>query len=80
MQHLYNAKSGIVITIGQKRVKFSLWIHNKYCTAYMQGIPVENHTCFKIWKMETDIIPESFQNAEKIHGIHYLQFIGYGDS
>lgn len=30
--------------------------------------------------METDIILEGFQAAEKTHGVRYRQFVGDGDS
>ena len=30
--------------------------------------------------METDIILEGFLQAEKKHGVHYLRFVGDGDS
>ena len=44
-----------------------------------------NHTCFKNWScpsasMESDLILEGFQVAEKQHGVRYMRFIGDGDS
>ncbi len=30
--------------------------------------------------METDILVEGFVDAEKVHGVRYIQFIGDGDS
>ena len=30
--------------------------------------------------METDILVDGFQKAESQHGVHYLRFIGDGDS
>ena len=60
-------------------------VRNKYCTACTQGISQENHVCFQNWEnssceMEPNIILEGFQQAERIHGVRYMRFIGDGDS
>ena len=85
-RHSYNAKSGVAIVIGfETRKRLHIGVRNKYCTACTQGIPKKNHTCFKNWEesscqMEPDILLEAFQQAEKVHGVRYLRFIGDGDS
>ena len=85
-RHSYNAKSGVAIVIGQETRKLlHIGIRNKYCTACTQGIGQENHVCFKNWgesssQMEPDIILEGFQQAERVHGVRYLRFVGDGDS
>ena len=43
------------------------------------------HICFLNWDssssaMEADIILEGFCKCEEQHGIHYIEFIGDGDS
>ena len=84
--HSYNAKSGVAIVIGyETRKLLHIGVRNKYCTACTQGIPKENHACFKNWEesscqMEPDILLEGFQQAERVHGVRYLRFIGDGDS
>ena len=40
--------------------------------------------CYKNWdasssEMETDIILEGFKQAEQVHGVHYIHFVGDGD-
>lgn len=60
-------------------------VRNKYCTACTRGLPPTQHTCYKNWdesssQMETDIILEGFKQAERVHGVRYLRFIGDGDS
>jgi len=85
-RHSYNAKSGVGIIIGQATGKIlHIGVRNKYCTACTQGIPPETHKCFKNWdesssQMESDIILEGFKQAEEVHGVRYLRFIGDGDS
>ncbi len=85
-KHSYNAKSGVAIIIGSVTKKLLyIGVRNKYCSACAQGIPVDNHSCYKNWtasssEMETDIILEGFKKAEQTHGIRYLKFIGDGDS
>ena len=85
-RHSYNAKSGVAIVIGQETRKLlHIGIRNEYCTACTQGIAQENHVCFKNWgesssQMEPDIILEGFQQAERVHGVRYLRFVGDGDS
>ena len=85
-RHSYNAKSGVAIVIGfETRNLLHIGVRNKYCTACTQGIPPKNHTCFKNWEesscqMEPDILLEAFQQAEKVHGVRYLRFIGDRDS
>ena len=85
-RHSYNAKSGVAIVIGQETRKLlHIGIRNKYCTACTQGIAQENHVCFKNrWEsssqMKPDIILEGFQQAERVHGVRFLRFIGDGDS
>ena len=60
-------------------------IRNKYCHACALGGKEKNHACFRNWdasssEMETDIVLEGFMEAERVHGVHYTQFIGDGDS
>ncbi|CAG2237024.1 unnamed protein product [Mytilus edulis] len=43
------------------------------------------HVCFKNWSassqaMESDILVEGFKQAEKVHGLRYMQLIADGDS
>lgn len=85
-RHSYNAKSGVGIIIGQATGKLLyIGVRNKYCTACTQGVPQDKHVCFKNWsqsssEMEPDIILEGFKQAEKVHGVRYIRFIGDGDS
>ena len=85
-KHSYNAKSGVGIIIGLKMEKLlHIGVRNKYCTACGQGIPQEQHACYKNWdasssEMETDIILEGFKQTEQVHGVRYTHFIGDGDS
>ena len=85
-KHTYNAKSGVGIIIGKCTSKLlHIGVRNKYCTACTQGIPKDKHDCYKNWdksssQMETDIILEGFQAAEKTHGVRYMRFVGDGDS
>lgn len=45
-KHLYNAKSGVGIIIGQKTGKIlHIGVRNKYCSACAQG-STEKHKCF----------------------------------
>ena len=84
--HSYNAKSGVAIIIGKETSKLlHIGVRNKYCHACTRGIPLENHVCHKNWnssssEIETSIIVEGFLQAEKVHGVRYVQFIGDGDS
>ena len=85
-KHSYNAKSGVGIIIGQRTGKLlHIGVRNKYCTACTQGIPQEQHACYKNWdasssEMEINIILEGFKLAEQVHGVRYTRFIGDGDS
>ena len=85
-RHSYNAKSGVGIIIGKETQKLlHIGVRNKFCTACSQGIPEEKHACYKNWdasssEMETDIIVEGFKQAERVHGVRYMRFIGDGDS
>jgi len=84
--HSYNVKSGVGIIIGQATGKLLyIGVRNKYCTACTQGIPSEQHTCYKNWaesssQMEPDIILEGFKQAEAVHGVRYIRFVGDRDS
>ena len=83
--HKYS-KSGMAIIIGKETRKLLyLGVRNKYCHACARQIPKEHHKCFLNWtasssEMETDIILEGFLEAERVHGVRYIQFIGDGDS
>ena len=85
-RHSYNAKSGVGIIIGQATGKLLyIGVRNKYCTACMQGVPPNQHACYKNWdesssEMEPDIILEGFKQAEQVHGVRYKRFVGDGDS
>ena len=85
-RHSYNAKSGVGIIVGQTTGKLLyIGVRNKYCTACTQGVPPDQHTCYKNWdmsssKMEADIILEGFKKAEQVHGVRYKRFVGDGDS
>ncbi len=85
-KHSYNTKSGVGIIIGKATGKLlHLGVRNKYCHACATGIPKKDHLCFKNWsasssEMETEIILEGFLEAEKVHGVCYLRFVGDGDS
>lgn len=85
-KHSYNAKSGVAIIIGKATGKLlHIGVRNKYCHACATGVPQKNHVCYKNWsssssEMETDIIVEGFLQAEKVHGVRYMEFIGDGDS
>ncbi len=53
-----------------------------------RNISPDKHVCFRNWnnwnksssEMETDIIVEGFLEAEQVHGVRYIHFIGDGDS
>jgi hypothetical protein len=85
-KHSYNAKSGVAIIIGKATGKLLyLGVRNKYCSACEWNIRRDKHTCFKNWdasssEMETDIILEGFKEAERVHGVRYIKFVGDGDS
>ena len=80
-KHSYNAKSGVTIIIGKETGKLlHIGIRNKFCAACTQGIPKENHSCFKNWsasssEMESDILLEGFMQAERVHGVRYTRFV-----
>ena len=85
-KHSYNAKSGVAVIIGKATGKLlHIGVRNKHCHACSRGISKENHVCYKNWsasssEMETDIVLEGFLQAEKVHGVRYMEFIGDGDS
>ena len=85
-RHSYNAKSGVGIIMGKETGKLlHVGVRNKFCSACTQGIPVEKHACFKNWaasssRLETDVMLEGFQEAERVHGVWYMRFVGDGDS
>lgn len=85
-RHSYNAKSGVGIIMGKETGKLLyIGVRNKFCSACAQGIAVESHACYKNWaasssQMETDIILEGFKEAERVHGVRYMRFVGDGDS
>lgn len=64
-------------------------VRNKYCYICSRAKNCHKiappHICFKNWEsnsqaMESDIILEGFQTAEKTHGLRYMWLIGDGDS
>jgi len=83
-RHTYNAKSGVGVIIGFYTQKLlHIGVRNKYCTACARGI--KDHTCYRNWDesssaMETNIIIDGFCQAERVHGLRYIRFIGDGDS
>ena len=85
-KHSYNAKSGVAIIIGKATGRLLyLGVRNKYCHACTRQISIEKHVCYKNWnasssEMETDIIVQGFLEAERVHGVRYIQFVGDGDS
>ncbi len=85
-KHSYNANSGVAIIIGKETSKLLyIGVRNKYCHACARNISPDKHACFRNWdksssEMETDIILEGFLEAEKVHGVRYIHFIGDGDS
>ena len=85
-RHSYNVNSGVAIIIGKATGKIIyLGVRNKYSSACARGISPRKHTCYRNWdksssEMETDIILEGFLEAERVHGVRYIQFIGDGDS
>ena len=85
-KHSYNANSGVAIIVGRETGQLlHIGIRNKFCTACARNIPKDKHRCFKNWdasssEMETDVVVEGFTEAERVHGVHYITFIGDGDS
>ncbi len=85
-KHSYNAKSGVAIIIGKETGKLLyIGVRNKYCRACAKNVPKEKHQCFKNWEkssseMESDIILDGFLEAEHVHGVRYIRFVGDGDS
>ena len=89
-KHSYNAKSGVAVIIGHhtKKLLF-LGVRNKYCSVYAiaenAGHEVSDHMCYKNWNasspaMESDILVEGFNQAERTHGVRYMRLVGDGDS
>ncbi len=84
-KHSYNANSGVAIIIGKETGKLLyIGVRNKYCHACARNISPDKHACFRNWnksssEMETDIILEGFLEAEQVHGVRYIHFIGDGD-
>ena len=75
---------GIIIGEATGKLLY-IGIRNKYCVACSQGSSPEQHSCFKNWsesssQVEPDIILEGFKQAERVHGVQYIRFIGDGDS
>ena len=85
-KHSYNANSGVGIIIGKKTGQLLyVGVRNKHCHACTTNIPQDKHVCYKNWnrsssEMEADIILEGFLEAEKVHGVRYMNFVGDGDS
>ena len=85
-RHSYNAKSGVGIIVGLETNKIlHLAVRNKYCSSCARGYPPDQHKCYRNWtdsssEMETSTILEGFQNAEKVHAVRYMHFVGDGDS
>ena len=89
-KHSYNAKSGVAIVIGQATGKvLHLGVRNKYCSvctvAENQKVPPPQHDCHRNWdgpssSMETDILVNTFKEAEKKYDLRYTAFVGDGDS
>ena len=89
-KHTYNANGVVGVSIGQKTKKLLyLGVRNKYCyicaMAEARHEKAAEHECFKNWtessqSMEADIIVEGFQNAEKQHGLRYINVVADGDS
>ena len=85
-KHSYNANSGVAIIVGRETGQLlHIGIQNKFCTACAHNIPKDKHRCLKNWdasssEMETDVVVEGFTEAERVHGVHYITFIGDGDS
>jgi hypothetical protein len=89
-KHSYSSSSGVAVIIGQMTKKLLyLGVRNKNCStcikADTKGVEPRKHTCTKNWSkssqaMEPDIIMSGFADAEKTHGVRYLQMIGDGDS
>ena len=82
----YNAKSGVAIIIAKETGKLlHIGALNKYCAACAHNLPKENPNCFRNWdgsssEMEMDILLEGFMQAERVHGVRYINFIGDGHS
>ncbi len=62
--HVY----GVSIIIGRRTGKLLyVGVRNKHC-----------HACAT--EMEADVIVEGFLEAERVHGVRYMKFVGDGDS
>ena len=78
-RHSYNAKSGVGIIVGLETSKIlHLSVRNKYCSSCARGSPPDQRHCYRNWtdsssEMEKSTILEGFKNAEKIHGVRYMQ-------
>ena len=85
-RHSYNAKSGVGIIVGLETKKIlHLSVRNKYCSSCASGFQPDQHRCYRNWsesssEMETSTIVEGFKEAEKVHGVRYMRFVGDGDS
>ena len=81
-----HSNSGICIIIGKATGKLPyLGVRNKFCHACARNIPRNKHTCYRNWswsssEMESDVILEWFLEAEWVHRVCYMEFIGDGDS
>ena len=83
---LIHCQTCVAVIIGQQTGKLlHIGVPHRYCPAYAQEIPKDQHQHCKIWDasssgMEMDIILEGFMQAEQVHGVRYMRFIGDGDS
>ncbi|VDI64653.1 Hypothetical predicted protein [Mytilus galloprovincialis] len=89
-KHTYNASGGVAIIVGKQTGKILyIGVRNKYCYICSRALNTQTeppeHVCFKNWSassqaMESDILVEGFKQAEKVHGLRYMQLIADGDS
>ena len=88
--HSYNANSGVGVIFGAATKKLLyIGVRNKYCAvcsiAKKKQLTPPQHKCLKNWcgsstSMEADIIAAGFKASESMHGLHYTEVIGNGDS
>ncbi len=89
-KHTYNAKAGVGVIIGQKTKRLlHIGIKQKSCLicerSESAGTQSPQHSCSANWRessqaMEAAIFLEGFQEAERVHGVRYIRYIGDGDS
>lgn len=89
-KHSYNASGGVAILVGAATGRLlNVGMNNKMCyictRGEARGATAKDHDCWRNWSdsssaMENAIILEGFLEAESVHGIRYIRYVGDGDA